>query len=528
MTIGTTTAPIDPTGGFRLNGYALTEGPNTITATVVGANGIATSASTNVTADFTPPTLTILESGQPLTDGVRFAERAVVSLQAADTGGGSVVTELNIDGTKIQTTPFTVTTAGGHSALAVARDLAGNETRADRTFFIGATSGAVQCQLDSFDPSNGAVILSNKTELVGRSGGAVGVKVNGVAALVADGAFCATVELPAEGPNTVTIACTDADGNQTGTPVTITLQRVTGDPSIAIDTPAEGFVSGQELIAVSGTVGAGVITADVNGVAATISGSDSTIPRPFTVSAVRLAAGLNTLVAHGRNAGGRVATASRRGLYIKDAPSVSISSPSSNTTIGVPRINVSGTYSNVDPTTLVVSNVTYPAQSPAQFVRFGDTTGSFSAVDVPLGTGPQTLRVAGRDRLNREASATVIVTMQAGAPTIVITQPANHASFGSGSDSVTVSGTFQAANGSLVDVNGVAATLNGSSYSASVNFSTLAGGITPIVARVTEPAGPSASATVIVTQVNDAPRVTESFPAPDASEVDRGALLLVL
>src|SRR5258708_7779229 len=137
----------------------------------------------------------------------------------------------------------------------------------------------------------------------------------------ADGAFPATVELPVEGANPITIACTDANGNPTGTPVTITLQRVTGDPSISITAPLEGFVSAQETIPVSGRVGAGVVSADVNGVAAPISGST------FSAASVRLAPGLNVLVAHGKNAAGRTANASRRGENIKDGPSLSINSP---------------------------------------------------------------------------------------------------------------------------------------------------------------------------------------------------------
>ncbi|MGZ7078550.1 MAG: Ig-like domain-containing protein, partial [Thermoanaerobaculia bacterium] len=389
VTIGTTSTPVDPTGGFRINGFALIEGENTITATSTAANGVQTSASTHVTADLTPPTLAILESGQPLTDGARFATQALISLQAADTAG-AVTTDLTIDGSKTTTVPFTITSTGGHSLVAVARDLAGNETRSERTLFIGtSTSGTADCKLDSFDPSNGAVILSNSTTLVGRSGGAIGVKVNGVAAVVADGAFVATVELPVEGPNTISIVCTDANGTPTGTPATLTLQRVTGDPSITIDSPQENFVSAQETIAVSGTVGPGVVSVDVNGVAGTITGNDTTTTRPYSVPTVRLAPGLNVLTAHGRNAAARVATASRRGIFAKDAPSVDISAPTASSTTGLPRVTVSGTYTNLDPTTLTVSNLGNPAQAPlaAQFLRASDTGGSFTAIDVPLVNG---------------------------------------------------------------------------------------------------------------------------------------------
>ena len=515
VTLGTTTLSIDPIGGFRVSGYALREGENTITVTATAANGVQSSATTHVAADFTPPSLTILESGQPLVDGSRFAAQAVITLQSADTAG-AVTNTLTIDGTNTTASPVTISTAGGHSIIAVARDLAGNETRAERTLFIGASSGTADCKLDSFDPANGSVVLANSTTLVGRSGGAIGVKVNGVAAAVADGAFTATVELPVEGPNAVNITCTDANGAPTGTPVAITLQRVTGDPSITITAPDENFATAQETIAVSGTLGAGVVSADVNGVAATITGST------FTVPSVRLAPGINIVVAHGRNAAGRVASASRRGVYYKDAPAISISTPSANTTTGTPKVTVSGTYTNLDPATIAIGTTT------AQFVRASDTNGSFTVVDVPLTSGANTLVVSGRDRLNRAASASVVVNLVVGTPSIVITAPADHAYFGAGSANVTVNGTFQAAAGSTVDVNGVAATITGTSYTASAPFSALSGGITPIVARVTEPGGASASAAITVTQLTAAPTVLESFPAANAAEVDNGALMLVL
>jgi RHS repeat-associated protein len=528
--VGTVTAVVDATGGFRISGFPVKEGENNITVTATAPNGTQTSASTRVTGDFTPPALAILESGQPLIEDARFPTQAVISLRATDTAAGTVTTDLTIDGARPATLPFTIGVTGGHSLVASARDAAGNETRVERTLFIGAaTAGTAACKLELFDPASGSVILSNSTTLVGRSGGAAGVKVNGTAALVADGSFSATVELPVEGDNTLTINCTDANGTATGAPATIVLQRVTGNPSITVDTPVEGAVSGQASIAVTGTVGAGVISAEVNGVAATITGTDVSTIRPFSVATVRLAAGLNVIVARGRNAAGGAATASRRVTYLKDLPSISISAPGSNTTAGASKISVSGNYSNLDPATLTVTNPGFGNQAAAvQFTRFSDTSGSFTAPDVALTGGSQTLHVAGRDRLSREAVADVIVNLVSGSPDIAISQPADHASFGPGSDTFAVSGTFQAAAGSTIDVNGTVATITGSTFAATGTFSKLAGGVTPVVARVTEPGGASASSAISVTQIAEGPGVLEVYPAANATEVDGGALLLVL
>ena len=527
VTIGTQTTPVDPLGAFRLSGYPLVEGDNTITASTATGSTTVNSASVVVTADFTPPALTILESDQPLNDGARFATEAVLSLQASD-NRGSVTSELTVDGTKVPSMPHTVTATGGHVAVAIARDEAGNETRVERTFFIGATGGgAVSCALTDFDPADGAVVLSASTTLLGRTT-SEGVKVNDVPASVADGSFRATVELPLEGANVVTLRCTDATGVAFGDPVTITLNRVTGDPSIEITSPNEGFVTAAESITVSGTVGPGVITTDVNGATAVIAGTDASVTRPFTVAGVRLASGLNVLVARGRNAAGRVATASRRVYALRNEPAIIISSPVSGTTTGTPRIDVAGTFTHLDPATIVVTNVASGTTTSAQTTRLSDTTGTYTATDVPLVSGEQTLRVSGRDQANREATATVTVRLTAGAPSISIASPANNAFFGpTGGDAFTVSGTFAAAPGSTVDVAGTAATIDGATFTASAPFSTI-GNMTTVIARVTEPTGLSAIDTVVVTKLAAAPRVIESFPAPNAVEVDAGALLLVL
>jgi len=506
VTIGKSTIVTDALGAFRFSGYPLVEGDNTITASTKTNDGATSSASVVVTADFTPPALAILESAQPLSDGARFAAEAVLSLQTSE---ANVAAELTLDGVKIATLPHAVTTNGGHVAVAVARDLAGNETRVERTFFIGTSGGAATCALDGFDPIDNSVVLASSTTLVGRVSGASSVTVNGAPATVTDGSFRATVELPNEGANTITIRCSDSE-------VTLTLHRITGDPSISISSPAEGFVTVDETIAISGTVGGGVVSADVNSAPATITAD------AFHVPSVRLTNGLNVLVAHGRNAAGRVATASRRVFALHALPSISISSPLGGTTTGAAKIVVAGTYANLDPSTIVVAGVV------AQTKPGSDTTGSFTA-EVPLVTGEQTLRVSGRDRANREASATVIVKRIADAPAIEITTPADHTYFGpDAGNTFTVSGTIAAAEGSTVEVAGVAATLDGSTFTATAPFSVLGGGVTAVVARVVQPDGASAIDSVVVTKLGAAPKVIESFPAPNAVEVDAGALLLVL
>ena len=204
----------------------------------------------------------MLESGQPLSDGARLPDKAVITTDATD-NGQTIAAQLSIDGVTA-TQPATITAGGGHTIVAIARDLAGNETRVERTLFVGS-NGAGGCALEKFDPPSGSVVTASSITITGRSGGAAGVKINGNGAFVANGSFCATVELPAEGDNSISIVCTDTSGNATGAPVTLFLRRATGEPSIAITSPTEGSLVATDLVNVSGTIGAAVTSVDVNG-----------------------------------------------------------------------------------------------------------------------------------------------------------------------------------------------------------------------------------------------------------------------
>jgi antitoxin (DNA-binding transcriptional repressor) of toxin-antitoxin stability system len=514
-------APVDPAGVFRLPSLALTEGESLLTASAT-RGGKTTSFTASVTADFTPPRVRILAGGEPLPDGAQFATEAVIAGEATD-GGEAIDFVLTIDGVAVTQSPMTITADGGHTATITARDLAGNEARVERTFFIGSSGGG-GCALESFDPADQSVIGSQSVQLAGRSGGAAGVKVNGIAALISSGSFSATVELPQEGANVVSIQCTDAAGTAIGTPATITLYRATNDPSISITAPAEDSVTADETITVTGTVSSpptGLsIRVDVNGKPASLTGAT------WSASGVRLLGGVNVLVATARLDGGRAASASRRITWIKDAPSISISSPIAGAISGTATIDVSGTWRNLDPASIAVTGTSGAVDS----LSWSDTTGRFVASHVPLQSGENTIEVTGRDRTGRLARATIAVRYLSPAPTVTIADPAdNHYFPASQGTSFRVSGTFAAAAGSSIDVNGLAATIDGHSFFADVPFSNLPGGITPVVARLTQSGdGEGAFDSLRVYQLEAPPRVIETFPAPDAVEVPSGTAVLVL
>ena len=517
ITIGSARTTVDSIGNFRFNGYQLAEGDNTISVLAKGTSGQATTAQVHVTADFTPPALTVLASGQTLADNAQFPQTITITLHATDNRTIESTT-LSLDGSA-RTAPVDVSAQGGHVLTAIARDTAGNETRVDRTFFIGtSTAGSQGCHIDSTDPVDGAVISASSVTVAGRAPGAATVTVAGVNATVADGTFTASIDLPGEGPNAVQVQCADA-GGLTATR-TISLIRQTGNPSIDITSPSEGLVTGDKTTTVSGTLSSDVDAADVNGKAVTISGTT------FSVSGISLANGLNTLVAHARNKAGRTAADSVRVRSIQSTPDIAISSPLPDYQTGDTKVTVSGTWSNLDPATIAISGQAGLAP-PVVPAKISDTTGTFTIKDVGLANGLNTLTITARDLLGVPSTSTVTVTVAPNTPSITITAPADNA-YLPGNQPINVGGSFNGAAAPHIDINSNVAAVDATAltYAGTASFST-AGAVTPIVARITDANGNSGFASIRVNRLDAPFAVKEAFPAPNAQEVDTGVIVLV-
>ncbi|MFP5246030.1 MAG: hypothetical protein ACLGH0_05005, partial [Thermoanaerobaculia bacterium] len=203
----------DPAGNFFKSEHALIEGDNVITAKVVSKSGQANTASVTVKADFTPPRLFVYANGVELADRARFATSPEITIDATDNNPKGLTRRLTIDGSNA-TPPVNGLANGGHSITAIARDAAGNETRIDRTLFIGSGSVNSGCGFTNVEPANESAVSGASVHITGRSGGAINVLINGTLAEVADGSFCGTAALQ-PGRNEVTIQCADANGQPT-------------------------------------------------------------------------------------------------------------------------------------------------------------------------------------------------------------------------------------------------------------------------------------------------------------------------
>ncbi len=490
-------------GAFVKNDFALSEGANTITATVRSSTGATNSASVVVNADFTPPTLKVLANGLPLDNDARFATSPTITVETSDTRPEAVLTTITLDGTNVSS-PISALGDGGHALSVVVVDGAGNRVRLDRTFAVGGGTTTGGCSLSAFDPANGSSLYTANITISGRTGGASSVLVNNAPALMSDGSFAAPVTLQ-PGRNDIQIKCA---GSSDAT--TLTLYRYT-DATVTITSPTNNTIAPNATIDVSGTVTDGVARGDVN--------TRDFVPSngAYSVSAVPLGNGLNIITAHAKTSTGRIATASVRVKYFGGAPQLVITSPLAGTQTGAATTDVSGTYTNVDPSTIAIAGATVVPHP------LTDTTGTFTATVALAPNAKTTITVTARSRNNVAVNATTDV-MNAGTAIVTITSPLDNTALSSTTAHIT--GTFTPILGSQVQVAGVNATTDANgNFATDVDLSTATTSSVPIVARITTSDNQIATDAIRIIKLG-ALTVKDTFPAPNAIEVDSGVLIV--
>ncbi|MEQ1835533.1 MAG: beta-propeller fold lactonase family protein [Candidatus Nitrotoga sp.] len=297
-------------------------------------------------------------------------------------------------------------------------------------------------------PLNGATFTGNSALVTGTFTGLVAaVTVNGVTATLSGNNFSASVPL-VFGINTlVATATTAAAVTVISLSATQTVNVTSSVPSIAIASPAANATLNTATVAVSGTFnGPSNTSITVNGVAAAITNNtfSATVPVRY---------GANTLTA---NLATGTTTVSTAVAVIGTLPSISITVPAANATIAASSVTVSGTFQGPVNSTVSVNGVAATI-----------TGNTYTAVNVPLIYGSNTLTVTVTASGNSTASAAVTVTSTT--PTLTIASPADGASING--DSILVSGTLLDPINTGVTVNGVVANVdNGKFYANNVSL----------------------------------------------------------
>jgi RHS repeat-associated protein len=217
------------------------------------------------------------------------------------------------------------------------------------------------------------------------------VTVNGTTATVTNNtSYSAAVPLATEGSNLLTVTAIDGTGRRTDS--TRTVIRDTQTPALSVTAPADGAVTQNATVTVSGTVtDATAVSANVNGIPLTVTGGS------FTGS-VSLAIGANVLTTSAADAAGNTATDVRTVTRDTMPPMLTISSPADGATTSAASITVSGSVSDITTVTVTVNGTAFPV-----------TNGTFSG-SVPLNDGENSIAIVAVDAAGNTTTVTRAVT----------------------------------------------------------------------------------------------------------------------
>jgi RHS repeat-associated protein len=220
------------------------------------------------------------------------------------------------------------------------------------------------------------------------------VTVNETEAARTGEAFSATVALTVEGENTLTISAVDAAGLRTDSVRTVI--RDTEAPVVILAAPADGALTRDSIVTVSGTAADRTLaTVNINGVSVTPDAGGG-----FTAQ-VPVAEGANFISVTAADKAGNATTVSRQVTRDTQAPVLTVTEPEDGTTTEAEEITVRGTAQDATPVTVSVG--TSAAAVGAD--------GSFQST-APLAEGANEIVVTATDAAGNTASVTRNVTRQ--------------------------------------------------------------------------------------------------------------------
>jgi len=250
-------------------------------------------------SDVTPPSISIVS---PASGALVTVSRPIIEVQATDdiqlstdslalTANGQPLTaDCLFTGDTALCSPTVSLPEGAVILVASVDDAAGNKGNTQADFVVDSQSLALSISA----PINNFITTASSIQVTGTaSAGVNAVQVNGVNATIGGGGFSATVPLR-EGRNMLVAVGTKASG-RTGT-ASVDVTRDIVVPIVSIDLPADGFVSVNDKVAVTGKVndivsGGTNARVLVNGIEATVAGGS------YMITDIPLVRGPNTITA---------------------------------------------------------------------------------------------------------------------------------------------------------------------------------------------------------------------------------------
>lgn len=328
------------------------------------------------------------------------------------------------------------------------------------------------------------------------------VKVNGADAQVVGTAWSSTVNL-LTGVNTVSVVASDGSGS-TAKSVSVTLLSSSGTPVLLTLSPLPAIVA-TSPITLSGTVTSGA-TVLINGTAATVSGTDWSLP-------VTLTQGANNLLIVASKPGLSESTTSVNLTMDSVPPVLTAFLPTDGSSTSTAVQTISGTVTDVTATSVAIL-----VNGVSRSIPVSD--GQFSQAIVLAG-GSNSIGVSASDAAgNSSSSASVSITYNPLYPLVTLTSAGGAAS---GSESYTLNGTAPA--GCSVSVNGIPAVVTAGAWRLPV---TLTRGMNHFEIMASDPASDRTSTIVTsVTYAPGSPALAITEPQQDIATAKKSSILKI-
>ncbi|MBA3938189.1 MAG: hypothetical protein H0X38_12055 [Planctomycetes bacterium] len=207
-----------------------------------------------------------------------------------------------------------------------------------------------------------------------------------------------------------------------------------------------------------------------------------------------------------------------RGSSDATAPTLTLVSPSSSTTVTGSTISLTGTASDASG----IVQITWSDAAGGQGTAIGTT--SWTAGPITLAPGANVITVTARDGANNVVSVTITITsssvVDATAPTIAITAPSGSGTFATTATTTALSGTAADAGGlaavTFADDRGHSGTATGTT-AWSIASLPLVVGVTVVTVTATDTSGNHSAAVITITRTADTTAPTIAITAPSSS-----------
>jgi sugar lactone lactonase YvrE len=323
---------------------------------------------------------------------------ALVSLTTDNTAAAGAVTYPS-DYTWESTVSGLVT--GANTITASALNAAGVSSSASATVILDTTAPVLSVSALP-DGSNAAAQVQNVSGLVADPN-LDKVTVNGQLALIANGRFSAAVNLNV-GANTIVVAASDLAGNVTT--ATRSLNFTGGGPALTVAAPADGILTLNSVLALSGTVAANS-TVSVNGAPASVTGTQWS-------ASVNLTAGVNTIAVTAVDLAGVASSLKRTVVLAAGGPELAVTGPGQDLATNAGSLTINGTASPG-------SVLSYAIGGVSRLLSLEN--GAFSFTLALTGEGEYPVTVSAADSAGNIAAVTRNVVYDRSPPALLMVPP---------------------------------------------------------------------------------------------------------